>query len=383
MPAKARYVRIPFVLLLLLLHLRAGAQHAHPHAPGRALDFADTDRYRTLVCDFHIHTVFSDGSVWPDIRIQEALRDSLDVVAMTEHLEYQPHADDLPHPDRNRSHELATGYADGTELQVVPGAEITRRMPPGHCNAIFIQDANALLVDDSLAVFEEAARQGAFTFWNHPNWIAQRPDGMATLTPFHERLIERKLLHGIEVVNDLTISKEALQIALDHDLTIMGTSDIHGLVDYQFDIAGGGHRPATLVLASERSPDAIREALFAGRTVAVFEQTLVGRGEHLGPVVRACLDIPRAAYRGESALAEVTITNTCSTEFLLEKLGDYSLQSDFGLVRVPPHGETTIEVLTGAVMDRFDLRFRVLNAVTGPERRLEIGHTVTVEGTDD
>ena len=375
-----RFLLIP---LLLLLHLRLAAQHHHPHGGTRALDFADTDRYRTLVCDFHIHTVFSDGSVWPDIRIQEALRDSLDAVAMTEHLEYQPHAEDIPHPDRNRSHELATGYAEGTDLLVVPGAEITRSMPPGHSNALFIRDANALLLDDSLAVFEEAARQGAFTFWNHPNWTAQRPDGIATLTDFHRLLIDRKLLHGIEVVNDLTISKEALQIALDNDLTIMGTSDIHGLVDYQYDIAGGGHRPATLVLATERSPEAIREALFAGRTVAVFEQTLVGRREHLGPVVRACLDIPRAAYRGETALAEVTVTNVCSTEFLLENLGDYTMQSDLGLLRVPPHGETTIEVLTGVERDRFDLRFRVLNAVTGPDTRLEIGHTVTPSGKDD
>ena len=375
-----RFLLIP---LLLLLHLRLAAQHHHPHGGTRALHFADTDRYRTLVCDFHIHTVFSDGSVWPDIRIQEALRDSLDAVAMTEHLEYQPHADDIPHPDRNRSHELATGYAEGTDLLVVPGAEITRSMPPGHSNALFIRDANALLLDDSLAVFEEAARQGAFTFWNHPNWTAQRPDGIATLTDFHRLLIDRELLHGIEVVNDLTISKEALQIALDNDLTIMGTSDIHGLVDYQYDIAGGGHRPATLVLATERSPEAIREALFAGRTVAVFEQTLVGRREHLGPVVRACLDIPRAAYRGETALAEVTVTNGCSTEFLLENLGDYTMQSDLGLLRVPPHGETTIEVLTGVVRERFDLRFRVLNAVTGPDTRLEIGHTVTPSGKDD
>ncbi|MGB0392912.1 MAG: PHP domain-containing protein, partial [Flavobacteriaceae bacterium] len=27
-----------------------------------------------LSTDLHIHTVFSDGSVWPDIRVQEALR---------------------------------------------------------------------------------------------------------------------------------------------------------------------------------------------------------------------------------------------------------------------------------------------------------------------
>ena len=28
--------------------------------------------YQTLKCDFHTHTVFSDGVVWPTVRIDEA-----------------------------------------------------------------------------------------------------------------------------------------------------------------------------------------------------------------------------------------------------------------------------------------------------------------------
>ena len=101
---------------------------------------------------------FSDGSVWPDVRIQEALRDSVDAVAMTEHLEYQPHEDDIPHPGRNRSHELTETYARPYDMLVVYGAEITRNTPPGHVNALFIQDANRLLIADSPAVFGEARR---------------------------------------------------------------------------------------------------------------------------------------------------------------------------------------------------------------------------------
>ena len=115
----------------------------------------------------------------------------------------------------------------------------------------------------------------------------------------------------------------------------------------------------------------------AGRTVAWFENTLVGRAEHVGAVVRACLDIPIVAYIGESSVAAVTITNDSQAEFLLENLSGYSLQSDLGLVRVPPHGETTIHVMTGEVLDSFEVRFRVLNAVTGPDERLEISHRVT------
>jgi predicted metal-dependent phosphoesterase TrpH len=369
------------LLLISLLTLQGAivtAQHGHTHIPARnrAIQFPDTEDHLTLVCDFHQHTVFSDGSVWPNIRVEESLRDSVDAISMTEHLEYQPHADDIPHPDRNRSYELTERYARPYDMIVIPGAEITRGMPPGHVNALFVEDANALLIDDSLAVFREAERQGAFTFWNHPNWVAQRPDGVATLTAFHRYLIENDLLHGIEVVNDLTISEEALQIALDHNLTIMGTSDIHGLVDYQYHVAEGGHRPVTLVLAETRSAEAIREALDAGRTVAWFENTLVGRPEHVREIVRASLDIPRAYYRGPSAVVDVTITNVSDAEYLLDNIGNYSLQSDLGLVRVPPHAEIEISVMTREVLPEFELRFRVLNAVTGVGERLELRHTV-------
>ena len=38
----------------------------------------DPEGYRTLKCDFHIHTVFSDGLVWPTVRVDEAYREGLD-----------------------------------------------------------------------------------------------------------------------------------------------------------------------------------------------------------------------------------------------------------------------------------------------------------------
>jgi hypothetical protein len=50
-------------------------------------------------------------------------------------------------------------------------------------------------------------------------------------------------------VNNTTYSDDALWIALEHDLMIMVTSDIHALVDWQYDVPRGGHRPVTLVFA--------------------------------------------------------------------------------------------------------------------------------------
>ena len=143
----------------------------------RKIDFPNIKGYYTLSTDFHQHTVFSDGSVWPTIRVQESFRDGLDAISLTEHLEYQPYSEDIPNPDRNRSYQVAKKYADNInsslnkeeKLLIVNGQEITRKMPPGHLNAIFVENANLLLnKEDSIQGIIEANNQGAFVFWNHP-----------------------------------------------------------------------------------------------------------------------------------------------------------------------------------------------------------------------
>ena len=45
------------------------------------------DDYQLLKCDFHIHTIFSDGIVWPSLRVQEAWEEGLDAIAITDHIE--------------------------------------------------------------------------------------------------------------------------------------------------------------------------------------------------------------------------------------------------------------------------------------------------------
>jgi len=354
-------------LVCLIFALTAFGQHPHSHPPQRKIEFPDVPGYLTLKCDFHQHTVFSDGVVWPTVRVEEALRDSLDAISLTEHIEYQPHLDDIPHPDRNRAFILAKDFATAFDLLVVNGSEITRDMPPGHCNAIFLEDANRLLFRDSIEVFREAKRQGAFVFWNHPNWTAQAPDGIARLTDMHRQLLEEELIQGIEVVNDLTYSDEALQIALDHDLTIMGTSDIHGLVDWQYEVPQGGHRPITLVFAEERSEEGIKEALLAGRTVAWFNNTLIGREEHLVPLLESSMQVIEAAYQEDSQVLDVQVENRSDADFHLQNLSDYTLHANTDFLTVPANGVTTLQIKTLERKDNIELSFSVLNAVTAPK----------------
>ncbi|HLR31284.1 MAG TPA: PHP domain-containing protein, partial [Fodinibius sp.] len=180
---------IGFFITAVSVQAQHSHSHAHPHThehKAREIVFPDIPGYQTLSTDLHTHTVFSDGSVWPDIRVQEALKDKLDAVAMTDHLEYQPHKEDIPHPDRNRSYEIATEQAEDEDLIIIHGSEITRSMPPGHSNAVFIEDANKILVDDAMDAFREAKKQGAFIFWNHPFWLSQAADGMPPLSDMHK-----------------------------------------------------------------------------------------------------------------------------------------------------------------------------------------------------
>jgi len=350
-------------LLFTLSFTSVLAQETHSHSFGRKIEFPNIPGYQTLKCDFHIHTVFSDGAVWPTIRVEEALKDGLDAISITDHLEYQPHARDIPHPDRNRGYEIAKAFAKNNDILIVPGVEITREMPPGHANAIFIEDANKILVEDPVKAFEEANRQGAYVFWNHPNWISQRKDGIATLTDMHKQLIADSLLHGIEVVNEMTFSDEAMRLAIENNLAVMGTSDIHGLVDWQFNVAEGGHRPITLVFAKEKTNESIKEALFAGRTVAWYKNMLVGKEEHLVPLITSCLEIGKIRYLGDSNLAEVEIKNTSDADFIINSVSAYNFHGSSDIFTLKAHSTTKLEIKTLVRLENFSMNFQVLNAV--------------------
>jgi hypothetical protein len=369
-----------YILLLSCLYVTTlNAQHSHDHThESRKIVFPDVPGYEVLSTDLHIHTVFSDGSVWPDIRVEEAKRDNIDVIAITEHLEYQPHEEDIPHPDRNRSYEVAqksSGQEDS--LIIINGSEITRDMPPGHSNAIFIRDANRLLQESAMAVFREAKQQESFVFWNHPHWTAQAPDGIASLTEMHKQLIEEGLLNGIEVVNSTSYSAEALQIALDHDLTILGTSDIHGLIDWQYDVPHGGHRPVTLVFAEERSKESVKQGLVEGRTVVWFNDFLIGKEEYLVPLIEESLTITDSFYQDDTSVFNTTITNKSSSKFILKNSSKYSFHQHSSVITVPPQSSIELQVKTIEKKDEIQLPFEVMNAVTAPEVHPTIPLTAT------
>ena len=365
--------------------------HETVHAPKpssqRAIIFPDTADYQTLVVDLHTHSVFSDGHVWPNIRVAEAVQDGLDAIAITEHLEWQPHLADIPHSDRNRAYQQAAESAKGSAVIVLSGTEITRYEPVGHINAIFIDDANKLMnvqgdakTSTDTRIFGEAAiqwpaqkaveaahKQGAFMFWNHPNWSNRATSGITQMNDFHAKNIQKGMLHGIEVANSFWYAEAAFQTALDYDLTLIGTSDVHDLIDWDYKPHEGGHRPVTLVFAQEKTAESIKEALFARRTVVWFKNMLIGREADLSPLLEASLKVTGMQYQTDTVIAEITLENTSDADFEARYTGPYSLGLSSDRFSIPAHSSVVIELKPGKMITALDLPIILENTLINPD----------------
>jgi hypothetical protein len=386
------------VAILGVLLPLAWASSAHEEAvvpadvdTGRRISFPDTAQYQTLVLDPHTHSVFSDGHVWPRIRVEEALRDGLDAIAITEHLEWQPHLADIPHPDRNRAYQVAEEAAVEQAIMIIPGTEITRSTEAGHINALFISDANLMLQQyvpddpgDAVAYYramhafpaqqavDAAAGQGAFLFWNHPWWSDDFPDSIPVLTAFHRDNARSGKLKGIEIANGDYYSEQAFQIALDLNLTLIGASDIHELIDWEYRPHEGGHRPVTLVLAEASTPVALQQALVDGRTLVWFKNTLLARAPEMQQLLQASLSITSASYKDESNLLELVIRNLSDVDFQMENTSAYTFSRNTDLLLLKQHADTRITVKTPQRLQHIELPLRVRNALVAPKQSAEI-----------
>ena len=336
----------------------------------RIINLPDIEGYKTLKCDFHTHTVFLDGTVWPTVRVEEAWTEGLDAVAITDHIEYRPHSKDVV-ADHNRSFEIASPLAQELNIILIRGAEITRNMPPGHLNTLFIKNANLLDREDVADALKEARDQGAFIIWNHPGWKAQQPDSTVWFDE-HSQLLASKMLHGIEVYNGTEFYPEALAWANQKNLTIFANSDEHGPMEFC-----SGHRPMTLVFAKSKTEGGIKEALFAKRTVAYFNNILVGKSSLLEPLFQSSLKYDKTPLRLTNGINRaVKITNQSDIDFELELV-----QPGVGFdapekVTLKAHHVTVMNISGNSdevgVDKEINLYYTVKNAYTAPEENLVV-----------
>jgi len=340
------------------------------------INIPDLKGFVTLKCDFHMHTVFSDGVVWPTVRIDEAYREGLDAIAITDHIEYRPRQEDVV-ASHNRSYEAAQAAAKANDIILIRGAEITRSMPPGHSNAIFITDADELDKPDYLDAFRAAKAQNAFIFWNHPGWLSQQPD--TTLWwPEHTQLLEGGMLHGIEVAGNSAYQyyPEAHGWCLEKKLTMIGNSDAHPPIQTHMDNASVTHRTMTLVFARSRTPEAIREALNERRTAVYWKEFIIGEEKYLKELFENALewDVKKTgnvANGGEEV--RITVKNNSDLTFRLKKTNHDPRLVYFRNTSVEPYTiapqrvqSFTVRLLEG--VQGGDVNFIVENFLTQPNQ---------------
>jgi hypothetical protein len=233
--------------------------------------------------------------------------------------------------------------ADQYGIILIRGTEITRKMPPGHLNAIFITNANLIVRDDWLDACNEAKDQGAFVFWNHPGWKAQQPEKTLWWSQ-HTRLQEAGILGGIEVYNSNEYYPEALKWAQEKGLTLLANSDVHDPISDSYDDVVS-HRPVTLVFATERKAESIKFALENQRTAVYFENKLVGDKQFLNPIFYASVKILTNYIRLENNMVSfIQIHNSSDIDFILngrQTAVGYTYKKD---VILKAHRTTMIEV---------------------------------------
>jgi len=337
--------------------------------------FPDAGEYKVLKADFHIHTIFSDGNVLPLTRVEEAYSEDLDVIAITDHIEYRPNLPDKT-TSHNRSYELAKDPAQRYGLILIHSAEITRSMPPGHLNVIDIKDANPFdefvnknSSSDSSRVtdaLKEAKRQGAFIFWNHPAFPT--PDNKSTWHPAHQRLLEQGLMMGIEIINGERYEPIAFQWCLDHNLTILSNTDVHSTMAQKRSI--DGFKVMTLVLARNKTKEDVMDALRDRRTVGVWNNQLFGRKEHVEPIVQNSI---KAILHKRGDLYLFEYVNESGFPFTIEINSlpeDFRIRSDMAITVNPYETVAFTASVKGKIPSNISVR--LLNVWIKPDENLEI-----------
>ncbi len=332
------------------------------------INFPDILGYKTLMCDFHTHTVFSDGQVWPTVRVSEAAREGLDAIAITDHIEYQPHKEDIP-TNHGRSNEIASGAARKNKLLFPLGAEITRSTPPGHFNAIFLRDIRYLDTEDFLDAMKAANDQDAFVFWNHPDWKEQHKGWFDV----HDTLYENKWIHGIEVCNGNGYHLNGHKWGLEKNLTMLGTSDIHG-PSMIAETTPENHRTMTLVFVKERTLEALKEALLKGRTIVWFKNQLIAKEDYLDAMFDASVEVIDIDKQDNGKLV-LEIANNCDLNIELRRTDNIGPKE----MVLPAMEKTKIELRVGEDAENIELSYVANNMLIAPEKGLPVKLTVAIK----
>ena len=308
-------------------------RHAERHEPCRKeIILPEVNGYNVYKADLHTHSIFSDGHVLPRFRMAEAWQDGLDVVAVTEHIEYRPHEatfydylkgyTDKEHMpgvkglekgkqvvDLNYSVNETLKEAKKYGITIIPGSEITRNgTTVGHFNALFTTDNNTIYDEDPVQAVRNAKAQGALVMHNHPGWRRENLD----YTETEKKVYDEGLVDGVEVMNGAEFYPTIVDRVRERGLFIAANSDIHSSTANDYRLTGN-LRPMTLILAKDKSLKSLREALEAKRTIALGYNTLCGEEKLLKDFFVASVKLT------EISEDSWMLTNMTSVPYVLKK----------------------------------------------------------------
>lgn len=316
-------------------------RHSARIAPQR-VEFVlpEVNGYTVYKADLHTHSIYSDGDCTPEFRVREAWYDGLDVLAVTDHVEYRRHEGKMLNflkgyvpegtkafnnsiivkpadergiqSDLNLPVKLAQETAKSYGITIVPGAEVTREpVAYGHYNALFTTDNNAIYATDALQSLRNAKAQGALVMHNHPGWrrkSLEHPE-------FEVAAYGEGLIDGIEIMNGGEFYPKAIARAHAKNLFVAANTDMHDSSAETYRIQGH-RRNMTLIFAKQNTPEALREAIEAHRTLAYSYGTIAGDEQLLKDLFTASIrtKVLRTDANGRRT---VSLTNNSSVQYIL------------------------------------------------------------------
>lgn len=343
--------------------------------------------YNVYKADFHTHTIYSDGNITPSLRVREAWSDGLDILAITDHIEYRRIERDLikymgeyikeeyrnlpkgvntnlqgvAADERGILANLNANYDEAIEsnqqygMLIVRGVEITRN--EGHFNAIFTTDNNKIYHPNIKQSIQNAVDQGAYVFQNHPK---RNKETKTKMTPLAEELHSKGLVRGIEIGNGHAFWGWLVPYGIKNNQAFFSNSDGHSTIAERFQpyYNDGVYRNMTFVLAKKCDEKSIKEAIEKGRTIAYHNNRLIGKEEYLAELFKASVSIEHLCDNKKETM--VMLTNKSSLPYSVKVgKGEMIVHAMSAVQLVLPKGSASAE-------------FTVTNLICGGNKRVKV-----------
>jgi 3',5'-nucleoside bisphosphate phosphatase len=352
------------------------------------IQFPKLGEFQVVTGDFHVHTLYSEGTVMPSVRLYEAWTEGVDVVSITDHTEFLTTS--LPEK-KGRAFSEVADLAKALDLVLIRGAEVSTvysaenemmtdvvRRSNTDFIVLFVQDENALFAPFDIAM-ERARQQGCLNIWAHPG---------SQWRPIPEKFLQMGWLHGVEIRNTVTAGRSNLeefrgryfypQVAdwgKEKQLALIASSDVHSPA--QFERLPSKPRDFTLLLVKERSPEGVREAILAKRTMAWFEGMLWGRAADLELLARRSLSI--SALPGSGRTQALRVRNASSFPFEIQcKAAQKGWTVPTRALAVPPLGTIVLPASRDASQQPASLQLTLANVFTSRQSNLDLVYEVAL-----